>query len=391
VTTTLGLGGIGSIGGTIALFQRQAEAIDDLAKQAQKLGATTEGLVALQHGADLSGASFETLTSSIAKMQNNLSDFARTGKGAAADALKELQIDAKTLIGMKSDVAFAEIAEGISQVGNAADKTRLAMDIFGRSGNDLMVVLNEGKRGLAGFRSEADKLGLTFSAEQAKKIEAYNDALTRLKATVTGGIRQQAMEAITAGSEVFEGGAIIQADTGRGVTGQVLGEWLSMFGPSFAGFAPSRQAAMGAGPVTRSEERRNTEIRRNAERAARTTVSAIGRAIRSQLPGLPDFGGMAGQANLSMQQQLSRWRNFIRPDMAAANMPAAIPGMRGPNEALSASSSEGFMALRANMRNTEQDTKKIEKNTKEAVVELKEVNESIKRIAAPTVVTIAGA
>src|SRR3954466_3699687 len=68
----LGFGGaltaVAAGAGMTALIHQSFEAIDANAKLADRFGATTEGLVGLQHAGDLAGVSSEQMTGALEKM-----------------------------------------------------------------------------------------------------------------------------------------------------------------------------------------------------------------------------------------------------------------------------------------------------------------------------------
>jgi len=175
------------------LIGGQMEAIDQVAKLSDRLGITTEALVGLQHGADLAGVSAEQLTGGLEKMLNAIGTAADEG-GATAKAFEEMGLSARTLSGMDSGEAFTQIAESLKNITNPAERARLAMDVFGKSGQALLPLMMSGADGLKAAQQEAERLGLTFSRVDAAKVEAANDALTRMSAVFTGVGRTLAIE-----------------------------------------------------------------------------------------------------------------------------------------------------------------------------------------------------
>jgi len=173
----LGLGGLfaglaAATGGALtfhaafAAVKGQFEAVDDIAKSADRLGMSTEAFVGLSHGADLAGVSTEQLNTS---MQFFLK------KGHHADEL-------------------GEIADKMAGMTSATDRMKLATDLFGKSGAGMINFLAGGSAGLEDAAADAQLLGLTLSRTDAGKIEMANDAMTRLGALFTGIARKVAIE-----------------------------------------------------------------------------------------------------------------------------------------------------------------------------------------------------
>ena len=169
---------------------------DELSKAAQKVGITTEALSRLKYAADFSDVSLEQLTGGLGRLSKSMLDVAGGSKGPAATAFKALGIAVTDAAGnlRNSDAVFADIADRFGQFEDGSTKTALAISLFGKSGAELIPLLNSGKDGLAAMAAESDKLGLTISARTGKAAEAFNDTLTKI-GKIMGGVVNKVMEA----------------------------------------------------------------------------------------------------------------------------------------------------------------------------------------------------
>ena len=181
-----------------ALVKHSIDLQDEMSKASQKIGVSVGDLSKLNYAADLSGVAFESLVGALGKFNKNLAEAASTGKGSAADALADLGITTQDTAGkLKStNDLFLEVADRLSGLEDGATKTAIAMDLFGKSGAELIPLLNSGKTGLADMAAEAEKLGQVLDADAAKKAEEFNDNLSRLQKTFTGVANAVAMEAL---------------------------------------------------------------------------------------------------------------------------------------------------------------------------------------------------
>jgi hypothetical protein len=177
-----------SIGGLVNQF----EAIDKTAKTADKLGETTEALLAFNHAAALTGVATNDANVALQRMTRRISS-AAAGGGAAHKALQELGVDAAQLSKMAPTAAFAELADAFKGVESSSDRVRLAFALFDSAGVNLVNTLALGKSGLAEVTAEARKLGLTFDREAAAKVEAAKDAMERMGASARGLTQQMAI------------------------------------------------------------------------------------------------------------------------------------------------------------------------------------------------------
>lgn len=67
---------------------------------------------------------------------------------------------------------------------DGAEKTALAMDLMGRSGANMIPLLNGGAEALSNLMAEADTFGQVFTAEMGAQAEAFNDNISRLTGTL---------------------------------------------------------------------------------------------------------------------------------------------------------------------------------------------------------------
>lgn len=166
-------------------IKRQFGEIDTLAKTADKLGVTTEAMAGLQLAASLAGVENESLAKIMQTMANNVSE-AALGLGEAKDAIRELGLDAGLLNLMSPDRQLSAFADAFERIANQGDKIRLATDIFGARGVQILQVIQGGSAALRQASAEAEKFGLAINRNDAKKIEEANDAITRMEAAVSG-------------------------------------------------------------------------------------------------------------------------------------------------------------------------------------------------------------
>ena len=170
------------------LVKQQFEAIDKTGKLADLLGLTTEQLTGYQHAADLSGVSQEQLNKALTKFEKNIGDAENKTK-ASVDAFAKLGLTWQQLKALNTDQQIKLVADRYQGLNNTVDNTNVLLALFGRSGMMMGKVLEAGSKGLAEAQAEAKRLGLSFSELDFRKVEMANDAITRLKAILTGAAR----------------------------------------------------------------------------------------------------------------------------------------------------------------------------------------------------------
>jgi hypothetical protein len=72
-------------------------------------------------------------------------------------------------------VQFKVIGDNLAKVTDATTKASLAIDVFGKSGTQLLPLLADGEKGLQALEDRARDLGLTFSQEDADAATKFGD------------------------------------------------------------------------------------------------------------------------------------------------------------------------------------------------------------------------
>lgn len=183
--------GAAAAAGLSVLAKNAINSADEIGKMAQKTGFSTEALSQLKHATDLAGISFESFTKGLGRSARIVKD-AAGGLDSAKRPFEQLDIAIKNTDGTlrSTEAVLGDVADRFSKMANGTAKAALAQEIFGRSGTELIPLLNQGRAGLAEMRAEADKLGLTVSGPAAAAAEQFNDNLTRLGAAFKGVINQ---------------------------------------------------------------------------------------------------------------------------------------------------------------------------------------------------------
>lgn len=193
------------------------DAADELGKTAQKVGVGVEALSRLKYAGELADVSLDQLSGGLKKLSVNMAEVAAGGGDKAATAFRTLGVAVTDAAGnlRGSDAVFADVAEKFAGMRDGAQKTALAVALFGKSGSDLIPLLNAGRDGLAEMGAEADALGVTITANTAAAAEQFNDNLTRLKAAGTGVTTTLAAGLAPALASITDG--LVHATKGAGI------------------------------------------------------------------------------------------------------------------------------------------------------------------------------
>jgi hypothetical protein len=157
---------IGAVGSLAALTARSIQAADEMGKLAQKAGLPVEQFSQLAFAAKQADVSSEALTKGFKALGEEMVRQGRGGESLLQQILAQADV-------------FAKMEDG-------AEKTTRAVQLFGKTGQDLIPLLNEGSAAIRRQMEEADKLGQTISSDFAKNADEFGDNLNKIKASFTG-------------------------------------------------------------------------------------------------------------------------------------------------------------------------------------------------------------
>ena len=175
---------VASFGGMIKKTADYGDAMHDLS---ERTGVAVPILTSLSLAAQKSGTSMDGLARGFRLLANQM-QAANTGNKTAAALFESLGIKVAGADGSLRDMndVMLDVAGRFSGMEDGAQKAALAQDLFGRSGMELIPLLNLGADGLKREQEEAAKLGLVLSKDAADAADKFNDNLKSLGGAVHG-------------------------------------------------------------------------------------------------------------------------------------------------------------------------------------------------------------
>lgn len=250
-----------SLGAVTAALKSSVDHMDELGKAAQKIGIPVEQLSGLEYAARLADVSLDDLQTSMGRFNKNLAEAASGKNTDFAAALKAIGVSAVDANGQlrPTMATFSDIAQSLSGYADGAEKAALSQIFFGKSGANLIPLLNAGRDGIKEATDEALKFGLVTSEQAAKAAEQFNDNLTRMKAAGEGVTNQIAAGMLPAMNNIVDalfnsvGASDVFVNAGKAI-GRVLetmaagfvalGAAVKVQMKLVAGFALAAQAAL---------------------------------------------------------------------------------------------------------------------------------------------------
>lgn len=182
---------IGSVAGTIPammmLAKNTAASGDQFDKLSQKSGISAKTLSQWSHAANMSGVSTEQFGANILKLNQQMAAAAQ-GNKAAQLAFKRAGVSIRDSAGkMKTaDQVLLEMSKTFKKMPEGIYKSDLAMAVFGKSGADMIPLLQGGSDAIQDLIKQSDELGMTFSNDEAKASAEFCDSLDVLKKSAKG-------------------------------------------------------------------------------------------------------------------------------------------------------------------------------------------------------------
>jgi TP901 family phage tail tape measure protein len=166
----------GALGGALMHF---AAVGDQLDKMSQRTGVSATALAELGFAAEQSGTNIEAVEKVLTRLNKTIGE-ARVGSKVAAEAMELVGVSAADLATKDTEQIFTQIAAALEAMPNAADRASIAMRIFGKSGTQILPMLES----MEALREEARNLGIAPSDEAVKNAAIITDAINRLKRVV---------------------------------------------------------------------------------------------------------------------------------------------------------------------------------------------------------------
>lgn len=178
-----------------------AKYADDLNALSAQTGISAEDLQKMQYASERVDVDVDTIAGAMSKMRRSMT----SDSAASAEAFARIGVSVRDSSGQLRDssTVFYEVLQGLSSVGNETERDALAMDIFGRSADQLAGIVDDGGAALKALGQEAEDMGLILDEQTLGSLNAFNDQLDQLKAQATAEIVSAGASALEALSPVL--------------------------------------------------------------------------------------------------------------------------------------------------------------------------------------------
>ena len=189
--------------------------MDNYLTESQITSLPLETLQAMDYAAPLIDVDAETIKNAMVKITKAMGD--------SSEQFNELGVSITNADGsMRSaEDVFYDVVDALGEMAPGVERDAAAMELMGKSAQDLNPLINAGSDALKEYGEEAKQVGYILSSDQVKALGAVDDAYQTLQNTIEGVKRQVAADFAPAAQQAMElfGSAV-----------QKAGEWLERSG-----------------------------------------------------------------------------------------------------------------------------------------------------------------
>jgi hypothetical protein len=167
----------------VAMVRSGLANIDAQAKLAQSMRTTVESIQTLTWAGELAGVSMGEIEQATQRLTTRLSE-AAGGSGAAAGALRRLNLTAAELQALPLDQRIVAIQDALARYVPEAERAAVASDLFGDRA--ALAFLRIDSATLRDAARDVQDFGVAVSAADAAQVERTGDAIARLSLIWTG-------------------------------------------------------------------------------------------------------------------------------------------------------------------------------------------------------------
>lgn len=170
--------------------------VDTLLTESMTTGLSTRTLQELEYAENLIDVSVNTITGSLTKLTKNMAS-ANEGNAAMAQSFANLGVSITNEVDgslRPAEDVFYDIIDVLGQFDNETERNAVAMELFGKSAQELNPLIIQGSGALKEYAAEAQNLGYILNDEELAALGAVDDAYQRMQLTIDAAKKQIAAD-----------------------------------------------------------------------------------------------------------------------------------------------------------------------------------------------------
>lgn len=180
--TAIAAGAAAAGAGVMKLATNSAAAADEVDKMSQKIGLSKEGYQEWSYVLGQNGMDISSLQMGMKTLVTQM-DGVVSGSKSSIEMFDKLGLSVTDSTGAMKDqeTMMNEVMVALADMPNGTEKARLATELFGRSGAELMPMLNQGSGAMKELTQRAHDLGLIMSDEAVNAGVVLGDTMDDVK------------------------------------------------------------------------------------------------------------------------------------------------------------------------------------------------------------------
>lgn len=156
------------------------QSADELATLSKQTGISVEELQKMKYASELVDVSVEDITGALRKMKPKMTENNKV--------FQELGVSVTNADGSLRDATdvFYDSIAALSKISNETERDQMAMQLFGKSADELAGIIDDGGAALKQYGQEAADAGLILSTETVGALADTSDEIEKVKADMTG-------------------------------------------------------------------------------------------------------------------------------------------------------------------------------------------------------------
>lgn len=152
-----------------------AEYADEILTMSTKYGMSTDSLQEFSYMAELVDTDLGTITGSMTKLTKAM--------GSDSDVFAQLGVSIRNADGsMRSaDAVFLDVIDALGQMESGVERDNVAMELFGKSAQELNPLIETGSAGIAAYAQEAHDMGAVLDEEALTSLGEMDDSFQRVE------------------------------------------------------------------------------------------------------------------------------------------------------------------------------------------------------------------
>lgn len=180
--TAIAAGAAAASAGVMKVAMNSAAAADEVDKMSQKIGLSKEGYQEWSYVMGQNGMDISSLQMGMKTLVTQM-DGVISGSATSIEMFDKLGLSVTDANGALKDqeTMMNEVMIALADMPNGTEKARLANELFGRSGAELMPMLNQGSEAMVELTQRAHDLGLVMSDEAVNAGVVLGDTMDDVK------------------------------------------------------------------------------------------------------------------------------------------------------------------------------------------------------------------